>query len=295
MASNRALNADITITGMDQASRFNWMANTTDLVNEMQTDHATQKTTTDALVTLANELRTDHGTTKTSVDESKTLTDELRTDHATSIAIEADLKTLLNNVRTYLTGDRLFSGDPALVIDTNFDVKTGSAAIQVSVDGSIGTVGAAENCDTGTSATFPTTKWGIFNVSSTVAGALTATWDTNTGSGYNDEATAITNLPATPASEASIGYVTVEAHATGTFLAGTDALTTGTGGDVANATNYYTVVDPVGVITAAVTSSAAATITAPAVATGPATITAAAAATGPGTLSNSTALTLRRS
>ncbi len=53
-----------------------------------------------------------------------------------------------------------------------------------------------------------------------------------------NEAAAIAVLPAAPASEASIGYVTVLAGS-GTFLAGTDALTTGTGGDVATTTTTY--------------------------------------------------------
>lgn len=41
MASNRPLHGDLTITGMDQASMYQWMANVTDLLNEIQADHAT--------------------------------------------------------------------------------------------------------------------------------------------------------------------------------------------------------------------------------------------------------------
>ncbi len=37
MASNRPLPGDLTVTGMDQASIWAWMANVTDLLNEAQT------------------------------------------------------------------------------------------------------------------------------------------------------------------------------------------------------------------------------------------------------------------
>lgn len=262
MATNRPLQGDITVTGMDQASMYNWMANITDAVNELMDDHATNKTT---------------------IDECRTAIIELIDDHdADRSGLMTDLKTLVNDIRTYLTGDRLWSGNPALAIDTNFDVQNAGACV-VSIDGTLATVGAATTCDTGTAATFPTTTWGVFLVSSDSAGSLTATWDTNTSAGYASEALAIAALPAAPASEAPIGYVTVQAHATGTFLAGTDALTTGTGGDVAAATNYYNLADPLTTISAAVSSSAAAALTA-----GDPTASAAA-------LSDSTNLTLLRS
>ena len=250
--ASRPLTADLTVTGHDQANLNRWMANMTDLIVELQADHATTKTAVDEIDTVITEMMTDHDADNTHI---------------------ANLKTLVNNIRTHLTGDRLFSGDPALVLDTNFDVKTGANEVTVSVEGSLGTVASGANCDTGAAATFPTTKWGIFNVTAVVAGTLTATWDTNSSSGYDNEAAAIAALPAAPASEASIGYVTVKAHASGTFLAGTDALKAGTGGDPAAETNYYTLADPLGVVTAAVGTSAAANLTAPNPTAGPATLT----------------------
>lgn len=158
-------------------------------------------------------------------------------------------KTLINAIRGYLTGDRLFSGNPDLAIDTNFDVQTQNA-VEVSIDGTLHDVAAA-TCDTGTTATFPAGTWGIFLVSSDSAGALTATWATNTSNGYANEADAIAALPALPTDEAPIGYVTVQADAANSFTAGTDALTTGTGGNPAQTTNYYNLADPMSVIGAA--------------------------------------------
>ena len=283
MASNRPLPGDLTVTGMDQKSLHTWMSNITDLVNELQTDHATYKSVVDELVT-------DHATTKTTVDASRTAIIELSDDHDTNQTHMTNLKTLVNNIRTYLTGDRLWSGNPGLAIDTNFDVKTGAACV-VSIDGVLANVAASASADTGTAADLPAAKWGVFLVTAAANGSLTATWATASGAGYASEAAAIAALPAAPASKAPVGYVTVLAHATAGFTAGTDALQTGTGGSVSPDTNYYNLADALSTITAAVSTSSEAGLAAPDPAAGPATLSNAA----PASLSNSTALTLLRS
>lgn len=56
MASNRPLPADLTVTGMDQKSLYQWMANVTDLVNELQADHATVRTAVDDNTTAINAI-----------------------------------------------------------------------------------------------------------------------------------------------------------------------------------------------------------------------------------------------
>ena len=187
------------------------------------------------------------------------LLNELRADHATFVSLTDENKTLVNDLRTYLTGDRLWSGNPALAIDTNFDVQSANAC-EVSIDGTLASVAAA-TCDTGTAASFAAATWGIFLVSSDSAGSLTATWDDNSNAGFASEALAIAALPAAPASEAPIGYVTVLAHASNTFTAGTDALQGGTGGNVSADTNYFNLADPQGTISAAVSASSASTLT----------------------------------
>ena len=100
MASNRPLQGDITVTGYDQHSIATWMANVTDLINEMQTDHATNKTSIDELITLTTELRVDHATNKTTVDGLVTLTTELRDDHATFITAITNIGTTVANYKT---------------------------------------------------------------------------------------------------------------------------------------------------------------------------------------------------
>lgn len=145
-----------------------------------------------------------------------------------------------NSIRTHLMGDRLFSGNPALAISSNFDVSVN--AVVVAIDGALASIGAGV-CDTGTTATFPSGKWGVFLVSTDSAGTFTATWDTNGSNGYDDEEQAKNALPDAPDSEAPIGYVTVQAHASNSFTAGTDALQGGTGGNPSQDTNYYNQAD----------------------------------------------------
>lgn len=69
MASDRKLAGDIKVTGMDQKSMYNWMANVTDLLNEVQTDHATLLTDIAAirtgLVGVTAKLDADAGVTDT--------------------------------------------------------------------------------------------------------------------------------------------------------------------------------------------------------------------------------------
>lgn len=56
MATNRPLPGDITVTGMDQKSLYQWMANITDAVNELMDDHATQIALTAANKTAVNAI-----------------------------------------------------------------------------------------------------------------------------------------------------------------------------------------------------------------------------------------------
>ncbi len=138
--------------------------------------------------------------------------------------------------------DRLL-GNPTLGIDSNKDVKNTTAYDYMLAD-RIYTDAINGNCDTGTTATFPQGTWGIFKVSVDTSGSLTATWATNSSAGYTTEALAIAAMPNTPSGELCIGYVTVQAHASGQFLAGTDALQGGSGGDPSQDTNYYNALDP---------------------------------------------------
>lgn len=131
-------------------------------------------------------------------------------------------------------------GNPGFIIDTNFDVKN-ATAIPYSNGGTLKTLAANTSFDTGTTKTITASKFGAAVLSVNSSGTGVVTWAA--GAGYDSEALAIAALTAPPATDTVLGYFTLQAHASG-FTAGTDALTTGTGGNVATATTYYNSLNP---------------------------------------------------
>lgn len=143
---------------------------------------------------------------------------------------------LVQDVQNILTGLRNMAyGNAGLVINSNFDVKNGSA-VSVTVGGVMKTLSANTNFDTGTSQVIAINKWS----------AAILTWDGTTARvrwsttlNAASEAAAIAVLPSVPSGEAAIGYITVLTGSGVTWTAGTDALQGGTGGTPATTTNYY--------------------------------------------------------
>lgn len=87
--------------------------------------------------------------------------------------------------------------------------------------------------------TIPASKWGLILAQIAADGTVTfVSAAANYTTGYDDEASAIAAVPAATAAHAVMGYVTILASAS-TWIAGTDALATGTGGNPADTTNYY--------------------------------------------------------
>jgi hypothetical protein len=206
-----------------------------------------------SLVSLLNALYTE-------VTALRTLANELRTDHAATRTADLSQTALINQIRQATLYGAL--GNPGFVIDTNFDVKNGNA-ISYTNGGTLKTLTANTSFDTGTTKTITGGKWGAAMLTATSAAAALVTWAS--GAGYDSEALAIAGLAAPTETDTVLGYLTVHAHASG-FTAGTDALTTGTGGNVAQATNYYNSINPNSLmIGAAVSDSPPATLTAPAV------------------------------
>jgi hypothetical protein len=225
-------------------------------------------------VVAVTELMADHATFKTAADAVETLVEELGADHATFKTVTDEIKALINQIRNHI--DYRLSGNPGFAIDTNFDVKNGNA-ISYFNGGLAKSLAANTNFDTGTAATIATTKWGAALLSITSGATATVTWFTNAGAGYNSEALAIAAMTDPGATQTLLGYVTVQA-AGATWTAGTDALTTGTGGTPATATNYYNTSNPNNLrLGAVVASSAPATLTASiAIPSAPATLSASA-------------------
>jgi hypothetical protein len=260
---------------------------TVTLANELHDDHATFKTAVDETKTLADELHDDHATFKTAVDETKTFVDELHDDHATVKTYLDNIKSLINELRTaYLT--RLFSGYPGFAIKSDFDVGNANA-FQVAKDGIVYNIAGSQVWDTGTAATCATEKWLVLLLSVDNDATTHVDYADNSDAGYDSEAEAIAAIDGISASgEVVVGYVTVQAGGD-TWLAGTDALAGGTGGTVANATNYYNAINPDATLIGAAISDTLATLTAPKPTAGPATLTASKPTAGPATLTASKA------
>ena len=163
------------------------------------------------------------------------------------LAFDTSVVTLVNSLSAQV--DKLRSlalymplGNPGFAINTNFDVKNANAISYIN-GGTIKTLSANTNFDTGTSAVIASSKYGVAVLSVNSSGTAVVTWFTASGAGYASEALAIAAITAPAATDTVLGYVTVQAHASG-FTAGTDALTTGTGGNVATATTYYNLINP---------------------------------------------------
>lgn len=137
--------------------------------------------------------------------------------------------------------------NPVFAIDTNFDIKN-TEPVTYFVSGVAKALADNANFDTGTAATITANLWGILILTHNGTTATVGWATTAAAMGYASEAAAIAALGTFSATGtailqpaagfASLGYVTVQAGAS-LWTAGTDALTTGTGGTVAATTNYY--------------------------------------------------------
>ncbi len=166
------------------------------------------------LIKMANELRTDHGTSKTVVTDIKTLVNALRTQELTRCVTP-----------------------PNFEIDTNYDIKNGDA-FEIIVGGVLVTIATDQNFDTGTAEQISTDAYFAAAILSI---DLNATTHVDWGAEAVDAATALANLGVITASGAVVcGTVVVEAKGGvgETWTGASDALTTGTGGNVANSTVY---------------------------------------------------------
>lgn len=205
-------------------------------------------------------LPLDSEITKTGLDQGslvefltnlQTVVNELQANHDTFKGVSDDTKALVNTLRKNALYGAL--GNPGFVLSSNFDVKNGTA-IYYTNGGTLKTLAANTNFDTGTAKTVTGSKYAAAVLSVDASGTGIVTW--TSGGAYNSEALAIAALPACAATETAVGYVTIQAHASG-FTAGTDALTTGTGGNVCTATTYYNSINPnAAQIGAAVSTSA---------------------------------------
>lgn len=183
------------------------------------------------------------------------LVNELQTNHGTFRTVTTDNKTMVNQLRQVMLYNVM--GNPGYAIDTNFDVKN-ATAVFYSNGGTLKTLAANTNCDTGTAKTITTARWGAAMLTINSSGTCVVTY---AASDFASEALAIAGLTAPVATDTVIGYVTILA-AGSTWTAGTSALQGGTGGTPATTTNYYNSINGnTLMIGAAVSSSAPAALT----------------------------------
>jgi hypothetical protein len=132
---------------------------------------------------------------------------------------------------------RFLLGNPVLAIDTNFDVQT-TAAVDFIVGGQLFTLATGADFDTGTAKTIAIDQWAAALLSVDTDGTPYVQW----GGDRATEAAAIEALDAlTPTGDCVVGYVTVLTDDGEDWVAGTDALQGGTGGQPSDDTNYYAV------------------------------------------------------
>ncbi len=156
----------------------------------------------------------------------------------------AALNTLGTAQRTWTLKDRVLNSPELAIGSTDRNVANGAFDFQVGASAAIVNTfkkKAAVAAGTALAAgTIPQDKWGLYLFSVAANGTITSTAAAaNFTTGYASEAAAIAALPATPANQAAMGYVTVQTKVGFAFIGGTDSLAGGAAGNVANATNYY--------------------------------------------------------
>jgi hypothetical protein len=120
------------------------------------------------------------------------------------------------------------------------DTKVASAAFDYILSGVAYSKAAVAAGSALAAGTIPQDTWGVYRFSINSAGTVAVTAGAaNFTTGYATEALAVAALPAVPAASWNMGSATIQTKVGATFIGGTDGLTGGSSGNVANATNYY--------------------------------------------------------
>ncbi len=144
----------------------------------------------------------------------------------------------------------IFNSDGVLrtcTLSTGTTNTLATTACTITISG-VPVVVAAQTAQAMTASTaLPAGKWTVIGIDAVAAGTITMVYSSTIGTGQATEAAAITdaltNVGKT-AAKARIGYISVQAAAAATWTAGTDGFTLGSGGTVAQATNFYSIVSP---------------------------------------------------
>lgn len=143
----------------------------------------------------------------------------------------------MNNVLAALGGAEVPMTTSVPSIGTT--VTLAAQASFISINGVNGSVAALTAQAFGALGTIPASTWGVIKLSRIANGTASfVSGADNYTSGYASEADAIAAMPADESAKVATGFITVLASASG-WVAGTDALAGGTGGNPATTTNYY--------------------------------------------------------
>lgn len=154
---------------------------------------------------------------------------------------EIQFNYLLSALSTLFAGQAGCSVITASTLSIGTTVTIAATASNININGVPALVAALTAQAFGALGTIPASKWGVIAMERVAAGTASFTSGAaNYTTGYATEALAIAALPAQSANKVQVGYITVLASAS-TWVAGTDALAGGTGGNPATTTNYYSI------------------------------------------------------
>jgi hypothetical protein len=135
----------------------------------------------------------------------------------------------------------------ATALSTGTTNTLATSACTITISG-VPVVVAAQTAQAMTASTaLPAGKWTVIGIDAVAAGTITMVYSSTIGTGQATEAAAITDAltnVAKTAAKARIGYIAVQAAAAATWTAGTDGFTLGSGGTVAQSTNFYNIASP---------------------------------------------------
>jgi len=157
---------------------------------------------------------------------------------AKSALLCTNLQSLINKVNgitNLLNGAELLVGPVTLSRGTP-DTTIGSTAFNYSVNGVVAQKAAA-NTAIGAQ-TVTADRWALYRLTIASGGTITVTPAAGNAAGYTSEGAAIAAIPAVPANQVDMGYITVKTKVGTTFVAATDALAGGATGNVASVTHY---------------------------------------------------------
>lgn len=168
---------------------------------------------------------------------SPRITSTIGSDERQNVVTTNQMLYGFNNLFALLDGQEVPGSTGALSRGTTVTLATALQTIYI--DGVYASVAAQTAQAFGSLGTIPASTWGIIKVQRVAAGTTTfVSGAANYTTGYASEADAIAAMPATAASRVAVGFITILASASG-WVAGTDALAGGTGGNPATTTNYY--------------------------------------------------------